>query len=313
MTVEVVRELREQGYEGRIVSIEDLAELQEEFEERHRQDLIDEAVYQRYMTGFTFHPPESLPDARSLVVVAVPQPQFQVTFAWHGEATQLIAPPHYLCAEQSRSQVRDLLAQALEPARYRLAEAVLPKKLLAVRSGLATYGKNNISYVPRMGSFYRLAAFYSDLPCQEDNWRQSQMMEACQNCSACMRRCPTGAITSERFLLHAERCITFHNEKDSSVPFPEWLDPSWHNWLVGCLHCQLVCPQNRDVLQWVEKGPEFSQEETALLLRGVELDHLPAGMAKKLEQFDMFEFFEVWARNLRLLLSDTTQARRLPE
>ena len=153
-----------------------------------------------------------------------------------------------------------------------------------------------------MGSFHRLVALYSNLPCEEDHWGESQMLETCQKCSACLRRCPVGAITSERFLLRAERCITFHNEKDHSVPLPEWLDPAWHNWLVGCMHCQLVCPENQDVVRWVEEGPEFSEEETARLLQGAPLEQLPAETAEKVQESEIAGFLEVVPRNLRLLL-----------
>ena len=239
---------------------------------------------------------------------------------------RFIIPPTYF-EQETENLVRELLAGVLEPAGYRVAEAVLPKKLLAVRSGLAAYGKNNISYVPGMGSFYGLVAVYSDLPPQEENWREPQMMESCQNCSACLRHCPVGAIpsappfdpsaglransaqgglrtgSSERFLLHAERCITFHNEKAGDVPFPAWIDPSWHNCLIGCLHCQKVCPQNKEFLHWVEERVEFSQEETALLLQGVALDQLPPGTAKKLEQSDVVELLDVLPRNLGVLLN----------
>ncbi|MFB0533733.1 MAG: 4Fe-4S double cluster binding domain-containing protein, partial [Anaerolineae bacterium] len=157
-------------------------------------------------------------------------------------------------------------------------------------------------YVPGMGSFHRLVAFYSDLPCQEDNWQELQMMESCQNCSACLVSCPTGAITSERFLLRAERCITFHNERAGDFPFPAWLDPSWHNCLIGCLHCQRVCPQNKDFLEWVEEGAEFSQEETALILEGVPLDQLPATTATQWKQLGLDEDYDIFPRNLRVLL-----------
>ena len=322
---ELFSQLKEWGYEGRIVSIQHLGDLQEEIEGRYKQGFFDQELYQTYLAAFTFSPPDGLPEARSMIVVAIPQPQTRVTFAWacpersrrgsrrgsrrDGEPVRFIIPPTYF-EQETENRVRELLAGVLEPAGYRVAEAVLPKKLLAVRSGLAAYGKNNISYVPGMGSFYGLVAVYSDLPPQEENWQEPQMMESCQNCSACLRHCPVGAIpsaplrpgSSERFLLHAERCITFHNEKAGDVPFPAWIDPSWHNCLIGCLHCQRVCPQNKEFLNWVEERVEFSQEETALLLQGVALDQLPPGTAKKLEQSDMVELLDVLPRNLGVLL-----------
>jgi epoxyqueuosine reductase len=311
MGIELFSQLEERGYKGRIVSIQHLGDLQEEMEGHHRQGLFDEEFYQTWITRFAFSPPDSLPGARSLMVVAIPQPQIRVVFTWNAETLPLIIPPTYVGYEETNKQVEDLLAGILGPAGYRVAQATLPIKLLAVRSGLGAYGKNNICYVPGMGSFHQLAAFYSDLPCQEDHWQELQMMERCQNCSACLRNCPTGAIpsaslrtgTSERFLLRAERCITFHNERGGDFPFPAWLDPSWHNCLIGCLDCQRVCPQNKDFLEWVEEGAEFSQEETALILEGVPLDQLPAATVRKLEQIDFTEFPDVLPRNLGVFFS----------
>jgi epoxyqueuosine reductase len=342
MLEELFSQWEEWGYDGRVVAIQHLGDLQEEIEGRYRQGLFDEEFYQEWLTRFAFSPPDSLPEARSMIVVAVPQPQTQVTFTWacpeprpehsrrgsrrDGEPVQFIIPPTYF-EQKTENRVREVLVRVLEPAGYRMAEAVLPKKLLAVRSGLAAYGRNNISYVPGMGSFYGLVAVYSDLPAQEDNWREPQMMESCQSCSACLRHCPAGAIpsaspldpstglrtssardelragTSERFLLHAERCITFHNEKPGNVPFPAWMDPAWHNCLIGCMHCQRVCPENREFLHWVEERVEFSQEETALLLQGVTLDQLPPATAKKLEQSDTVDLLDVFPRNLGVFLS----------
>jgi epoxyqueuosine reductase len=300
MTWELVSQLEERGYKARIASIQYLHELQEGIEGYYRQDLIDAELYREYLIPFTFSPPESLPEAKSLIIVAVPQPQIRVTFNWNGKPIPVIVPPTYLHSEKIDKQVEDLIAEVLGAQGYRVTQAVLPKKLLAVHSGLGAYGKNNICYVEGMGSFHRLAAFYSDFPCQEGHWQELRMMEACQRCSACLRRCPTGAITSERFLLHAERCITFRNEKPGDVPFPAWLDPSWHNCLVGCLDCQRICPQNRDVLQWIEGGAEFSQQETALFLERVPFNQLPTPTVKKLEHFDLIEYLDLFPRNLRV-------------
>lgn len=82
-----------------------------------------------------------------------------------------------------------------------------------------------------MGSFHEPAAFYSDLPCREDNWQELQMVERCQNCSACLRKCPTGAITSERFLLHAERVSPSTMRKPATSPSrPGWILPGTIAW-----------------------------------------------------------------------------------
>jgi hypothetical protein len=69
------------------------------------------------------------------------------------------------------------------------------------------------------------------------------------------------------------------------------------------MHCQGVCPQNKDFLPWIEPGAEFSEEETALLLQGIPLDQFPTATLKKIEQFDLIEYFDVLPRNLGVLLN----------
>ena len=301
MSEELLAQLMEWGYQGRIVSVEHLGDLQRLMEEQVEQGLIDAELRQTYLAGFTFTPPSSLPGARSILVVAVPEPQIGVSFTWNGERVHTAIPPTYGERKKTR-RIRERLAQAFDPAGYRIAKAVLPKKLLAVCSGLAAYGKNNITYVPGMGSFHGLVTIYSDLPAPDDGWWQPQMMESCRNCSACEHHCPTGAISAGRFLLHAERCITFHNEQPGDISFPAWMDPCWHNCLIGCSHCQNICPQNREFWQWVEKGAEFSEEETTLLLEGVRPEQLPTATLEKLERLDLAAYADLLPRNLGALL-----------
>jgi len=302
MDKELSSALEEQGYQGRIVSIDHIDELREEIEGRHERGLFDETFYRNWLTEFVLEPPASLPEPRSLIVVSVPQPAYQIVFTWKGKTRPFLIPPTYVGYNDTKKQVEKLLGEAVGRQGYSVERARLPEKLLAVRSGLAAYGRNNISYVPGMGSFQEPMAFFSDLPCEDDTWQEARMMEACENCSACLRSCPTGAIASDRFLLHAERCITFHNEQPGDVSFPEWMDPSWHNCLVGCMLCQKVCPQNKEFVNWVEDGPQFSEEETALVLKGVPLDQLPPDTSAKWKKLGLDEDFDIYPRNLKVLL-----------
>jgi epoxyqueuosine reductase len=307
MKQEVLTRLEEEGYKGRVVGVEHLRDLEVELEARRRQGLIHEDLYHDYLAGFGFDLPEDLPLGESLILVAMPQPQIQVVFTLEGQTLSLIVPPTYLHARESDKRVEDLLMEILAPAGCRVAGAALPKKALAVHSGLGSYGKNNICYVPGMGSFHRLVAFYSDLPGEEDDWRELNALEACEKCSACLRICPTGAITDERFLIRAERCLTFLNEKPGDVPFPRWLEPSWHNCLVGCMHCQRVCPENRDSKDWVEEGEQFTEDETALLLEGLAADQMSATTREKLHRADLIDLLDVLPRNLRALFSQKSE------
>lgn len=302
----LVRQLEAQGYRGRIVSIRRLHDLQKAMDGLYRQGFLDEEFYQECLAGLVFKPPEGM-QVRSLIAVAFRDPQVRFTFGWKGERIPLVVPPTYLHWREKDRQVEQVLAELLATEGYRVATATVPRKLLAVCSGVAAYGKNNITYVEGMGSFHRLAAFCSDLPCEQDEWRTPKAMERCEWCQACAQSCPTGAIEPERFLLHAERCITFRNEKPGQVAFPEWMETSWHNCLVGCMRCQRACPENREVLDWYQEGAEFSEAETELLLAGVPQAELPSALAEKLEREDMLELLDILPRNLGALLGRREQ------
>jgi epoxyqueuosine reductase len=80
------------------------------------------------------------------------------------------------------------------------------------------------------------------------------------------------------------------------------VDPAWHNCLVGCMLCQRACPENKEVLGWIEEGAEFSQEETALLLEGVPPSQLPDALMEKLARWDLVDLLDVLPRNLGVFL-----------
>lgn len=295
---ELFAHLRARGYQGKTVSIEHLPSLQKEIERYLDQGLFDNEFYQERLARFRFTTPESLPRAQSVIVVAVPRPQTRAILTWNGHRRPLIIPPTYTAYDGTIEQVEGLLSKILGGKGYTLARTALPLKLLAVRSGLGQYGRNNICYVSGMGSFFQLVALYSDMPCEEDDWQEVTMMKSCEECELCRRACPSGAIPSDRFLLRAEQCIVYHNEKKGDVSFPTWMDTSWHNCIVGCMHCQRVCPVNREFIQWIGEEEEFSEEETTLLLEGVLRDKLPPRTVRKLKRLSLVDYLDVLPRNL---------------
>jgi epoxyqueuosine reductase len=302
MEKELLEQLAARGARPCIVSIRRLEDLRQAIEGQYRQGLLDEQFYQTRLAWYTYSPPDDMPEAQSLLVVAYPDPPVRFTFYWRGQAVEADVPPSYLHWKEKDLQAGELLAGVLAQHGHRLTRVFVPKKLLAVCSGLALYGRNNITYVQGMGSYHRLAAFCSDLPCEDDDWQGPRMMDPCERCTACRRACPTGAIGHDRFLLHAERCLTYLNELPGDVPFPDWLEPSYHNCLVGCMLCQAACPENRGLLDWHEPGHEFTEEETALLLEGLTLQVLPAALRVKAEHWDPEQWYDGLPRNLRAVL-----------
>ncbi len=289
--------LERKGYRSRTVSVQHLCNLGEKIDRDHVLGLLDEEFYEERLTHLSFKPPDTLPGAESVIVVAAPQPQIRVVFTWHGKPRSAIVPPTY--TQASDKMVEGILSHLLGSEGFHVTKAALPLKLLAVQCGLGDYGKNNICHVPGMGSFHRLVAYYSDILCPDESWQEPQMMQRCRDCEACSRCCPTGAISADRFLIRAEKCITFHNERASD---PSWLDPSWHNCLVGCMRCQRACPENLPYLDWIEHEHTFSEQETACILSSPPSRDLPAQTAKKLEQLGLLEDSRLLGRNLDVLL-----------
>jgi epoxyqueuosine reductase len=286
------------GSKARLVSANHLGELKDEIERAHSQGLLADGVYRDYNYAFSFDVPEDLTQACSIIVVASPVPALQATFVIDGRQFKAIVPPTY--NHDTDQQAYDCIMDVLKPEGYQLLNTQVPKKLLATRSGLAKYGKNNITYVEGMGSYHRLAAFFTDVPISEDQWQEHQMLDQCETCSACIKKCPSDAITSDRFLLRAEMCITYHNE--SEKPFPKWIDPSWHNCLIGCMICQNVCPGNPPSVRCTVDAATFSEEETNLILKGVSGESLAAETAEKLKRAGIFPDCKLLARNLKVLL-----------
>jgi epoxyqueuosine reductase len=282
MTIDLMAELGKHGFQSRMIAIDRLEDARKEIKDKHARGDFNEEFFREELENFRFKPPASLGKAKTLILAAYPQPQVRLTFHWRGKPRPIFIPPTY--SHDSDKVLKGLLRRLLKPLGYRVAGAALPLKLLAVRSGLAAYGRNNISYLDGSGSFHRLAAFFTDYPARgAGSWEQPRMMDACRKCSACLRGCPTGAIDPDRFLLRAERCLTFLNERPEH--FPSWVDPAWHHRLFGCMRCQSVCPQNRRILGWTEDGDHFSEKETKLLLEGVPFSRIPPSLKRKFARF----------------------------
>ena len=290
--------LQEKGYRGTVVPIERVAQLRQEIEEGLSQRRIDPGLYGKYLTYFRFDVAATLAGARSVIITAAPQPQREATFHFNGQTYSGIIPPTYY--HDTDDPIRETLQNILSSGGYQLHPVVLPVKLLAVRCGMAKYGKNNIAYAEGLGSFMRLRAFLSNMPADRSGWLEPQAMKECDSCTACVKACPTKAIVSDRFFIHGERCLTFFNE--DTEEFPEWVRPAWHNSLIGCMKCQLACPVNRPFVKWVEEGETFDEAETGLILNAVPLDRLPPETAHKLNRSYMVDYLDVLPRNLRALL-----------
>lgn len=294
--------LSTKGCQFRVVSTSHIADLRLEIEAHRNQGQFDNEFAKEHMFRFDFNLPNELKNTESIIVVAMPRPPTKAIFNWSGKKQAFILPPTYTAYDETRIYIEHLIAEAVGKEGYKVATPNLPLKLLAVRSGLAKYGRNNIAYVSGMGSFMRLTAVYSDMPSGSDQWLEPEMMKSCMNCDLCQNACPTGAISKERFLLHAEKCLTYHNEKEGTIPFPNWIKPEWHNCVVGCIRCQAACPENKPYLGIFGETAEFNEQETKLLLKGTPREQMPPDTLRKMQRLSLTDYFNEMPRNLSALL-----------
>lgn len=298
-TPQVIEFLESKNIKGAIVSINRIVDLKNHIENFYHKHLFDEDFYQRYIPDFNFKIAKILPDAHSIIIATAQQPILNVEFCYNNTVYKTIVPPVYV--NTTDQQVLELLTNIFEPAGFKLIKAKLPEKLLLVSSGIAKYGKNNIVYVEGMGSFHRPIVMVTDARLEEMSWVQPEMHARCMNCHACLKACPTGAISSDRFLLKAEKCLTYYNEENA--PFPEWIKPEWHNCLIGCMFCQNICPLNRNFLNNIVNIVQFTDEETQQILQNTPRTALSPTTHQKLMKIKLYDDYRLMGRNLKVLFN----------
>ncbi|DAC73357.1 MAG TPA: FeS-binding protein [Thermoplasmata archaeon] len=282
----------------RTISIDHLEDLHKElFEWKHKR-IITESFFTQNYGDFRFQIPDEIPDAQSIVIIALPQKMHPLDFLINGKHYQTIIPPTYVY-NSVRNTCKEILTKELKKTNHSVVRAILPMKLLAVRSGLGEYGKNNICYVDGMGSFARLEGFYTDHRFPSYDWQEKKVMERCTSCILCQQNCPTHCIPTDRFLIHAEHCLTYFNENKEE--FPSWVDRRCHHALVGCMRCQMVCPQNRSVIVSKEQPVIFSEEESAMILNKTPRENISETLSAKLISLDINEYYPLLSRNLSVI------------
>ena len=300
LSTKVLERLKAKGWTGGIVPVTRLLDLERDLSMLQEQGLIFKEVKENYLDRFKYDVPQELPDARSIIVVAVPQPKRLIHFAHRGKDLAAVVPPTYANAWDVINSVKSELEEITSAEGGRFERASLPLKTLAARTGVAKYGRNNITYVPEHGSFHRLVAYYTNLDLGLDQWQEREVLPACKTCGLCQKACPASVISRDRFVIRVERCLTFLNELPVDRPFPPEVRPEWHNAIVGCMRCQEACPYDQKVKGWMEEGESFSEEETEYLLKGDFSDPRSKGMNEKLERNGLD--LTIFPRNLIALL-----------
>ncbi|MFW9972376.1 MAG: 4Fe-4S double cluster binding domain-containing protein [Candidatus Odinarchaeota archaeon] len=276
-------------YKYKTVSIAHLQEMQEDIDKLRREGkLSDNEVYRSYIDSKKFEIPEKLPNAKSLIILAIFGNPALVNFHLNGNIHEVIIPPNYYDDGTTFKDFENLIfKEIIKESGYKIEFAnKLHLKLLAVRSGLGKYGRNNICYVDDWGSMMYLYAYFTDYQFEEDDWTDIKMMDQCENCTICINNCPTSAIptsSNNNFVINAGKCIPVYNEIQGIIP--DWIPSDAHNALIGCMKCQKPCPANRNVINLTKRLEDISNEETKMLLDGTIDEKLANSLSKKLKLF----------------------------
>jgi epoxyqueuosine reductase len=250
---------------------------------------------------------DDFPDARSVIIMAIFVQPMMVHFHYNGTRIPVAVPPNYYDPGLTGKMLNEEIQKnIIRETGYRIERAGnrLHLKLLAVRSGLGRYGRNNICYVDGMGSFLTLHAYLTDYRFKSDDWHEIQMMELCRNCSICMNQCPGDAIREEPFLIDVNRCIPLYNEVPGILP--DWIPSDAHNALFGCMKCQAPCPANRESMKQIGLLEDITAEETRQFVNGNPAENVILSVSRKLKMPYLVgskEMVEVASRNIKALVS----------
>jgi epoxyqueuosine reductase len=123
----------------------------------------------------------------------------------------------------------------------------LVDRAVAVRAGIAWWGKSAMVLAPGAGPWLLLGSVVTDAVLEPD----SAMRRDCGSCDACIPACPTGAIVAPG-VLDARRCLAAMAQRGGAIPreFREAMGQR----VYGCDECLIACPPGQRSLAVLDEG-----------------------------------------------------------
>ena len=192
-------------------------------------------------------PGQVLPNARSLVVVAmnyrgpdsdpIPDgtPRGKIARYARGDDYHDVMKKKLLALLQF---IQDSAGRPVQGKAYVDTGPVLEREF-AVRAGLGWFGKHTNLIHKRIGSWLLIGEILLDLELDDDG----PAADHCGTCTRCIEACPTDAII-EPYVVDSRRCISYHTiELKGDIPLA--YRTAMGDRVFGCDDCQDVCPWNR--------------------------------------------------------------------
>ena len=208
-----------------------------------RENRHGEMAYMQNKVSVRTHPEKLLPGAKTVFSAALP---YRFPLETKKESPRI---SRYALVDDYHRVVRNKLGQMLdfitatypEPVSGKVCADSMPvfEKTWAEKAGLGKTGKNTMLIVPETGSYVFLGEILLDIELPPSPTPQ---FDPCQECDACLRSCPTGALV-EPGKIDARKCISY-----LTVELKREFSPDESamigKWLFGCDICQGVCPHN---------------------------------------------------------------------
>ena len=292
-------------FKYKTMSVTHLPELLDFMNGLKSKNLIsDNATFHRYIDYMEFINPKELPNAKSIIIMAVASQLGTIDIHYNSQVKKTFIPQNYYDMGPSPEKLIKIIQNdIIKETGYKCVRTKLHLKMLAARSGLAKYGKNNITYVDEMGSLYNLFAFFTDFEFVEDDWKEMEMLKYCKTCNICLNNCPTGAIRSHEMVIDVKKCLSLYNEIPGDIP--DWVNNDAHNALMGCMKCQAQCPGNKKAIQNLRMFEKISEKSVDLIVNSDDKDEFQRifGPIFDIVGTESVEyFFPTFKRNLEALL-----------
>lgn len=197
------------------------------------------------LSGFQYlpsHKQKLLPEGGSILIFVLPY--YAGDFPGRNVSLYAVGDDYHPIASALLSPMVQALSQAFPEKRFlSFSDAgPIPEVQAALRAGLGFRGVNRQFITEAYGSLCFLAEIVTDLVLTPD---APLPQKTCEGCGACLRICPTGALTAEGFC--AEKCRSAITQKKRGLSEWEEQQIAAGGFAWGCDLCTLVCPHNHGV------------------------------------------------------------------
>ncbi len=304
----------ENGYKIAWGNIKYLNNAYEEFESQFISNKLNE-LQSSVFKSWRFDN-EAGPDFKTIIIVAASAYRMtrEIIFNFNGTEIAALMPPFYDNFEVEKefdTQIEARLSQYIKSYGCEIKRLSGPLKNLSAQLGLGKYGRNNLIYVDKFGSYSRLIGFVTNERLTPEIYpgviENKNILDSCKKCDLCSRNCPTQAICKDEFQLHVDDCLAYLNEKPED--WTESIKNIKQHYLVGCLNCQYICPHNKGI---TENGSTtsvyFNEYETDFIMgksKNTSKDII-ASAFEKLNKAGLSRYKEYILRNIRIYIKNSS-------